>query len=301
MVQFILAYSTNFDVLVDTFQTGSFFGYPVLAVSQTENCTAFVPDGLTTMFPPTMDFAQSGFISPNVLTLVVKSPLVESRSALNFSMGSCLPEAANQSAGFCHDVYRATFNWSQVVSSNCISSLSYTNGNYKEIVLFLGATYRETFVDWKKRTVATVDRITTEMLAFRVVVPLVVAVTSENQTLIPPPTLVVRAMVLSRTFDPQAYTARLIVRTKIDRPGLLMLPRVTNLQQGVTPLISLNAQSNMTCPNASVDCVQLWDVSVVVNTTSNICKVEDVLTITWNTTCHYPCWESGGYTTIHDK
>ncbi len=115
---------------------------------------------------------------------------------------------------------------------------------------------------------------------------------SENQTLIPPPTLVVRAIVLSRRFDPQNYTAHLVIRTKIGKPGVLFLPTVTNLQLGtIHPLITLNEQSNVTCPNASVDCVQLWDVAITANSSS--CKIEDVLTITWNTTCHYPCWESG--------
>ncbi len=296
VVHFVIAYSTNYNLLADTFQTGTFHGIPVLAVSNSENCTAFVPDGLTTMFPPTLDFTISGFSSPSILYLAVKAPLVESRSALNFSMGSCLPLSVIKSNGFCHDSYQVTFNWTQAISNDCITSLAFTNGNFREIVVFLGATYTETFVDNKRvannKRIGTVDRHTTELLAFRVVVPLVVSVTSDNQTLIPPPTLVVRAMVLSRSFDPQSYTARLVVRTKIDKPGLLYLPRVANLQQGVHSLISLNAeQSNMTCPNASVDCVQLWDVAI--STNSSTCKIEDVLTITWNTTCHYPCWESG--------
>ncbi len=292
----MMAYSTNYNLLTDTFQTGNFYGYPVLAVSNSANCTAFVPDSLTTMFPPALDFTTSGFSSPNVLSLSVKAPLVESRSALNFSMGSCLPLSAVKSNGFCHDSYQVTFNWSQVISNDCVTSLAFTNGDYREIVVFLGANYTETFVDNKRilnnKRIGTVDRHTTESLAFRVAVPLVVSVTSDNQTLIAPPTLAVRAMILSRSFDSQSYAVRMVVRTKIDKPGLLHLARVTNLQQGVQSLISLNAeQSNMTCPNASVDCVQLWDV--VISTNSSTCKIEDVLTIQWNTTCHYPCWESG--------
>ncbi len=297
VVHFIVAYSTNYNLLTDTFQTGNFYGYPVLAVSNSANCTAFVPDALMTMFPPTLDFTTSGFSSPDILQLTVKAPLVEGRSALNFSMGSCLAQSTIKSNGFCHDSYRVTFNWTQALSNDCITSLAFTNGNFREIAVYVGATYTETFVDNKRvdshnKRIGTVDRLTTELLAFRVVVPLVVSVTSDNQTLIPPPELVVRAMVLSRSFDPQSYTAHLVVRTKIDKPGLLHLGRVTNLQQGVHSLISLNVQqSNMTCPNASVDCVQLWDVAI--STNSSTCKIEDVLTITWNTTCHYPCWESG--------
>ncbi len=300
-MHFVMAYSTNYDLLANTFQTGVFYGIPVLAVSNSENCTAFVPSGLNTMFPPSLDFPTSGFSSPNILSLSVKAPLVESRSALNFSMGSCLPTSAIKSSGFCYDSYQVTFNWSQVVSNDCITSLELTNDNYKEIIVYLGASYTETFFENRRmahkknnnnKRIDTLDRHTTELLAFRVIVPLVVAVTSENQTLIPPPTLVVRATVISRSFDPQTYTAHLVIRTKIDKPGVLILPTVTNLQHGtIYPLITLNEQSNATCPNASVDCVQLWDVAISAN--SSTCKIEDVLTITWNTTCHYPCWESG--------
>ncbi len=294
----MLAYSSNYNLLMDTFQTGSFHGIPVLAVSNSENCTAFVPNGLMTMFPPALDFPTSGFSSPNILSLAVNAPLVEGRSGLNFSMGSCMPLSVIRSVdGFCHDSYQVTFNWTQAVGDNCISSLAFTNGNFKEIVVFLDAAYTETFMDYKKRNLGgdTLDRLTVESLAFRVVVPLVVSVTSDNQTLVPPPTLAVRAMVLSRRFDPQSYTAHLVIRTKIEKPGLLHLPTVTNPQQGIHSVITLSGaqqSSNLTCPNASVDCVQLWEVAISANS-SSMCKIEEVLTITWNTSCHYPCWESG--------
>ncbi len=297
VVHFVMAYSTNYDLLFDAFQTGNFHGIPVLAVSHSENCTAFVPDGLASMYPPALDFTRSGFSSPHILSLNVQAPFVASRSDLQFSMGSCLPlSAIKLDEGYCHDSYQVTFNWFQVVSNHCIISLEFTNDNHKEIVVYLGASYDETFMDNRrmahKREINTLDRRTEELLAFRVIVPLVVAVTSENQTLIPPPTLVVRAIVLSRRFDPQNYTAHLVIRTKIGKPGVLFLPTVTSLQHGtIHPLITLNEQSNVTCPNASVDCVQLWDVAISANSSS--CKIEDVLTITWNTTCHYPCWESG--------
>ncbi len=116
VVHFMMAYSTNYDLLVDNFLAGNFHGIPVLAVSHSENCTAFVPDGLRSMYPPALDYTRSGFSAPNILSLNVQAPFVASRSDLQFFMGSCLPLSAIKLQGYCHDFYQVTFDKMELTS-----------------------------------------------------------------------------------------------------------------------------------------------------------------------------------------
>ncbi len=309
IVEFYLAYGSAQYILIDALNTMGFIGgLAVLGIVQGNNCSAFVPDSMSTMFPPALDIINCGFTSLDALHLIVKSPLVLSRSYLSFSLGDCMVANVTRRNGTCMDIYDIYVNWRSVFQNNCTDSHSFViNGFYKEYFFFLKAEYTETFDDWRKRdyipntygrsiSKRSMDRVTSESLAFRVSVPTSVSVTSSQQTLTKP-TFIVKLMVISREFDIQTSTVIIIMRTKTQAPGFLILPRMNHTQTGLNTTIFMRPESNVTCPNnVSTDCIQTWEIRASIDTQNGVCKLGDTFFLTWNTSCHYPFWDSG---TVH--
>ncbi len=317
-MDFNLAYNVNPESVVELFTEDQFSGYQTLGFAQSNNCTYFVPSSVNDLYPLSMDFAKSGFIALNQLRLYVKAPLVASRSDVNFTIGTCSAFTTNKTEISCVTAYDLVFDWEQLMTSDCASmSTSRISGLHREYTIYLDSVYEEYFSDLKRRSVftegvdqdkaskqeirqerrlykRTEERATREELGFKVLVPLYVEVSSVNHTLLAPPTLHVKAMITSRSFNPVTFIANITIKSKVSNPGLLILPRIqASPSVGLTASIQLLPGSNETCPNASVSCEQSWLVVLAVNKTLGSCNINSMLSVTWNTSCHYSCWDSG--------
>ncbi len=291
IVEFTLAYGSA-EVLLQSAVSlyGQLGGYAVIGYGTEDNCTFFIPDSLSSLFSPTLDVSQSGFVARDVLRLVIKSPFVISRSNLTFSIGSCPAYNVSIEISLCRYVYNTYFNWIQIWNDNCAPVITTINGDTKEFILFLKATFTETFPDLRKRNI---ERTVSENLAFRIAIPTFVTIKTLNQTLLPPSSIVVKGIVVSRMFDAQSHTGTLILRTKTEKPGYLTAVRVSDTLAGVTTSIVQVGNFNVSCPNATVNCIQEWQLTSVLNPNMGVCKLDDVYTVKWNTTCHYPCSATG--------
>lgn len=254
------------------------------------SCWTFVPDSLSSLFPATIDLDNSGFTKKDELRLIVKSPLVMGRSDPTFYLGTCIMTNVTKTTIYCQNVYSISFNWTQVWRDSCIPVVVALNGATKEYVMFLKVVLTEAFADMRKRDVY---RTVTENLAFRVSLPINVALKSENETLLPPPDFSVSGIVISRQFDAFTHTGTVIVRTKTQKPAYLMLPTVSNSIAGVLSTITEIGDFHANCPNSSVDCVQEWLITTIVEPEQGVCRLDDTYSLKWNSTCHYPCWPSG--------
>ncbi len=311
-MRFTLRYGAHSTGVVHAMTQGAFGDESLLGFAIGDECTYFMPDTLTTNCPPVLDVASSGFTSLDSLHLTVKAPLVNGRSALNFSIGHCEAISVGISNSTCHIVYDVRFSWQQLFYNNCISTQSHVNGLMREHTIYLKVNYMETLPDMKRRGQqqekskqrATENkredyRITEESLAFKVATPINVVVTCTplylggNYST----DLSIRAAILSRIFNLQTHTATLVVISKVPLPGSLDNPQLSHVQAGLNLSISQMPESAVAMCDvngSSPLCVQEWEISIQVDPLSGVCKLADVITIVWNTTCHsYPCSLTG--------
>ncbi len=225
VVQFTLPSSAHLDALKTQANTGVVFSKTLLGFGY-PGCVSLVPSALYTAFPPELKVGGSGFSNDlssgqrDNLVLKVMSPKVSTRSTLSFFIGNCsmtVPAPTVSSSTTCMESYTASLNWKDMWTNDCANYVVTSSGNSWEYTLDLNAQYTET-VQFNKRQL---DRVITETLGFKILLPKTVTVTTANQTLAAPPALNFRAMVLGRSFDLQTNKARVTIRTKLSSPWTL--------------------------------------------------------------------------------
>ncbi len=219
--------------------------------------------------------------------IVVRSPFVQGRSELSFLMGSCPVSNVVVSKTLCLQTYDLYLNWTQFWKNDCISGTPRTNGDMEEYLVMLRVVYTEST---QKRDLGNA---VTQNLAFRVELPTQVAVRSLNEVYLSPRTIIVKALVVSRTFDASTYTGVLVLRTKTQAPSFLIAPKLSNTLSGITSAITQIGNFSHDCSNSSLDCFQEWQIVSWVDPEVGICKWNEAFTVRWNTSCHDSCSNSG--------